>query len=364
VLFVVACAVSFGIVWLIRRYAVRLGLLDIPNERSLHAVPTPRGGGLAIVIIVLLGLPALALYRGAFPARIVLAYVGAGAILAAVGWIDDRRSLSPRLRLAMHIAAAALAVIGMGFFADTRLPFVPPVLTDGIVRSAHLGWIGLPLTLLWIVGMINAYNFMDGIDGLAAGQAVIGGVFWAVIGWQSGAELAVWLGMLIASASFGFLLHNWSSARIFMGDVASGFLGFSFAVLPLMGKGGEAQESLLGVGALFVWPFIFDTTFTFLRRLWRRENIFEAHRSHLYQRLVIAGRSHAAVTSLYLGLALLGGLAGVAWAGAWPAANRMLLLIPVAGLVVWVGVMWSERQAASATIGVRRGNSSKRQSRR
>jgi UDP-N-acetylmuramyl pentapeptide phosphotransferase/UDP-N-acetylglucosamine-1-phosphate transferase len=351
-------------VWLIRRYAVRLSLLDIPNERSLHAVPTPRGGGLAIVIVVLLGLPALARYRGEFSARIVLVYVGAGALLAAVGWIDDRRSLSPRLRLAMHIAAAALAVMGMGFFADTRLPFVPPVLTGGSVRSAHLGWVGLPLTLLWIVGMINAYNFMDGIDGLAAGQAVIGGVFWAVVGWQSGAALAVWLGTLIASASFGFLLHNWPSARIFMGDVASGFLGFSFAVLPLMGKDGKAPETLLGVGALFVWPFIFDTTFTFLRRLRRRENVFRAHRSHLYQRLVIAGLSHATVTTLYLGLAALGGLIGVAWARAWPGAELGILLVPCAGLGLWAGVVWSERRAASATIETRRGSSSERQSRR
>ena len=340
---------SFFLAWLgaalLRHWAPRLGLLDIPNERSSHAVPTPRGGGLAIVIVVLIALPVFALASGAFSARIVITYLIAGAIIAAVGWVDDRRSLSAGLRLTLQIAVAVITIIGMGFVSDVRLPFA------GVV---HWGWLGLPIMLLWIVGLINAYNFMDGIDGLAAGQAVIGGVFWMTVGWQSGAELIIWLGMLIASASFGLLLHNWPPARIFMGDVASGFLGFSFAVLPLMAKVGEGQESLLGVGALFVWPFIFDTTFTFLQRLRRRENVFLAHRSHLYQRLVIARLPHVAVTKLYLGLAALGGLIGVAWARAWPRAELGMLLIPCAGLGLWAGVVWVERRAASAaSIGER-----------
>ncbi len=342
VLFAVSWAASFGIVWLIRRYAARLGLLDIPNERSLHSVPTPRGGGLAIVIVVLIGLPALAWYRGAFSPRIVLAYSGAGAIVAAVGWMDDRRSLSPRLRLAMHIAAALLAVIGMGFFADVRLPFV---------ESIHLGWIGLPLTLLWIVGLINAYNFMDGIDGLAAGQAMIGGVFWAVIGWRSGAGRDVpperlYLGLLIASSSFGFLLHNWSPARIFMGDVASGFLGFSFAVLPLMAKGGEAQESLLGTGALVLGVFIFDSGITFLRRLRRRENVLLAHRSHLYQRLIALGYPHPKVTALYLALGVvMGVLALIYGQGSEPAASLSAVGAAAILIALLIGVTLFERRA-------------------
>jgi UDP-N-acetylmuramyl pentapeptide phosphotransferase/UDP-N-acetylglucosamine-1-phosphate transferase len=118
------------------------------------------------------------------------------------------------VRLASHALGAALAIFAFGYWHTVSLP---------LLGQVSLGWLGWSVTLLWIVGLTNAYNFMDGIDGLAAGQAVIGGVFWAVIGWQSGAELIAWLGMLIASASFGFLLHNWPPARIFMGDVASGF---------------------------------------------------------------------------------------------------------------------------------------------
>ncbi len=337
---------------LIRRRALRLGLLDVPNERSSHSVPTPRGGGLAMAGMVLLGLPVLALLSRNFSWRAVLTYLAAGALVAAVGWADDRRSLSARFRLGVQIGVAVIAIAGLGYFTTLTLPFG---------AGLHLKWLGLPLALVWIVGLTNAYNFMDGIDGLAGGQAVVAGAFWVVVGWRDQLTLAAGVGLLIAAASLGFLAYNWPPARIFMGDAGSGFLSCTFALLPSLASPSEPR--LLLAGALLVWPFIFDTAFTVLRRLRRRENIFQAHRSHLYQRLVIAGQSHAAVTSLYLGLALLGGLAGVAWVRAWPAADVMLLLIPVAGLGVWVGVVWSERQAASVTIGVRRENSSERQSR-
>ena len=348
-----AFGLSYAGVAGVRRWAERQQVLDIPNERSSHTHPTPRGGGLAIVGLVLIGLPILALMAGSFSWRAVLTYMAASAFIAGVGWMDDRGSLSARFRLGVHIVAAVMAITGLGYFTTLTLPF-------GV--SLHLRWLGLPLALVWIVGLTNAYNFMDGIDGLAGGQAVVAGAFWVVVGWRDQLTLAAGVGLLTTAASLGFLAHNWPPARIFMGDAGSGFLGCTFALLPALASTSEPR--LLLAGALVMWPFIFDTAITLLRRLRRRENIFQAHRSHLYQRLVIAGRSHAAVTSLYLGLALLGGLAGVAWALAWPAADVILLLIPMAGLGVWAGVVWSERQAASATIGVRRGNSSERQSRR
>lgn len=344
---------SYAGVGSLRRWAEHKALLDIPNERSSHTVPTPRGGGLAIAGTVLFGLPISALMVGSFSSRALFTYLVAGVLIAGVGWIDDRRSLSARFRLGVQIGVAVIAIVGLGYFTSLRLPF-------GI--SLRLEWLGLPLTLIWIVGLINAYNFMDGIDGLAGGQAVVAGAFWVVVGWRDHLTLAAGVGLLTAAASLGFLAHNWPPARIFMGDVGSGFLGCTFALLPRLASPSDPRLPL--VGALLVWPFIFDTAFTFLRRLRRRENVFQAHRSHLYQRLVIAGLPHIWVTRLYVGLAGLGGMAGMAWALAWPAADVILLLIPMAGLGVWAGVVWSERQAASATIGVRRGNSSERQSRR
>jgi UDP-N-acetylmuramyl pentapeptide phosphotransferase/UDP-N-acetylglucosamine-1-phosphate transferase len=156
------------------------------------------------------------------------------------------------------------------------------------------------------------------------------------------------MGLLLAAASSGFLLHNWPPARIFMGDAGSGFLGFSFAVLPLLAS--PENPALLIVGVLLLWPFVFDTTFTLVRRLCRRENVFQAHRSHLYQRLVIAGLSHPAVTLLYLGLAGLGGLAAMAWTRAGPGAETALALVPCAGLGLWASVVWIERRTGSAAL--------------
>jgi UDP-N-acetylmuramyl pentapeptide phosphotransferase/UDP-N-acetylglucosamine-1-phosphate transferase len=339
VMFAAAGAVSFGIVWLIRRNVARLGGMDIPNARSSHIAPTPRGGGLAIVMVTLAGTALLQAWLGDEPGPALVVYLAGGALIAWVGWVDDRHSLPVWFRLAVHIAAALLVVAGCGAFTRLRLPLAGPV---------DLGVLGMPLTLIWIVGMINAYNFMDGIDGLAGGQTVLAGLLWAVVGWPYGLLFVAGMGLLMAAASLGFLLHNWPPARIFMGDAGSGFLGFSFALLPLLAS--AAEPGLPVVGVLILWPFVFDTTFTLARRLSRRENVFQAHRSHLYQRLVIAGLSHPRVTLLYLGLAGLGGLAGLAWTRVWPGAEAATLLVPCAGLGLWASVVWIEKRTAAAAL--------------
>ena len=148
---------------------------------------------------------------------------------------------------------------------------------------------------------------MDGIDGIAAGQAITAGLGWAIVGWLADDLRPMLLGGLLTATSAGFLVHNWSPASIFMGDIGSAFLGYCFATLGLLGGGG-GSGALIGI--LLVWPFVFDTAFTFCVRLRRRENIFKAHRSHLYQRLVLTGLSHRAVTLLYVALAVLGAAAG------------------------------------------------------
>jgi UDP-N-acetylmuramyl pentapeptide phosphotransferase/UDP-N-acetylglucosamine-1-phosphate transferase len=154
------------------------------------------------------------------------------------------------------------------------------------------------------VGLTNAYNFMDGIDGIAGGQAVVAGVGWAIVGLLMDLPFVFIFAGLLASTALGFLFHNWPPAKIFMGDVGSAFLGFSFACLAMAGASREPSLAIAGV--LLVWPFVFDTLFTFFRRLKNRENVFAAHRSHLYQRLVIAGYSHRTVTLIYMGLDVMG----------------------------------------------------------
>jgi UDP-N-acetylmuramyl pentapeptide phosphotransferase/UDP-N-acetylglucosamine-1-phosphate transferase len=284
----------------VRRYALRKELIDIPNERSSHFQPTPRGGGLAIALFTLCGLLAYAAFVSfEYWFELFFYTLGVG-LVACVSWLDDLYALPTRLRFAAHSLAATLAIIGLGHWDEVIVPFLGQI---------HLGWLGVLVTFLWIVGLTNAYNFMDGIDGIAGAQAVVAGIGWALIGVLMDLPFVPVLGALLAATSLGFLFHNWPPARIFMGDVGSAFLGFSFACLPIIGASKDPHLAIAGV--LLVWPFVFDTIFTFFRRLKNRENVFSAHRSHLYQRLVISGYSHRTVTLLYLGLDALGMLLAV-----------------------------------------------------
>lgn len=271
-------------------------LLDIPNERSSHFYPVPRGGGLAIVVVTLTGTwIAFPFVHSVLSVWQLLVFTIGALLIAGVSWLDDLRSLSTRVRFMVHLAGAVLAILTFGAWKEIVIPGM---------GSSSLGWLGWPLTLLWIVGLTNAYNFMDGIDGIAGGQAVVAGLGWAIIGIIGSNPLLCIVGILLAFSSLGFLGHNWPPARIFMGDVGSAFLGYSFAVLPVIAASADPRFVITGV--LLVWPFVFDTVFTFSRRLVKRENVFAAHRSHLYQRFVISGLTHQTVALLYVALALIG----------------------------------------------------------
>jgi UDP-N-acetylmuramyl pentapeptide phosphotransferase/UDP-N-acetylglucosamine-1-phosphate transferase len=286
----------------LRRWAERRQILDIPNKRSSHTRPVPRAGGLAIVFLSLVGLIAAWLLNPAWSLSILLTFLMGAALIATVSWIDDLRPLPNRIRFAAHSAGAILAISGFGYWRSIDIP---------LVSEFHMGWFGFLITFLWIVGLTNAYNFMDGIDGIAGGQAVVAGAGWTVLGLLNDQPLVAILGLLAATTSLGFLGHNWPPARIFMGDVGSAFLGYTFAILPVTAIQNDPRFALIGL--LLVWPFVFDTIFTFLRRLRKGENVFSAHRSHLYQRLVIAGYSHRFVTLLYIGLAFVGLVLSVFW---------------------------------------------------
>jgi Fuc2NAc and GlcNAc transferase len=313
---------SYAGVEVVRRYAIRRRVLDVPGPRSSHSVPTPRGGGIVIVLATLVSLIVAAVLEPVGFSPAVLVYLAGGMLVAGVGWLDDVRSLSAGARMAAHFAAAALLLFVTGWWSAADLP---------LAGTTPLGWFALPLALVWIVGMTNAYNFMDGIDGIAGGQAVVAGTAWAAMGWVAGIPVAMWVGLAVALSSLAFLLHNWSPARIFMGDAGSGFLGFTFAALPflMLGRTDDWLLRLPVAATLVVWPFVFDAAFTLIRRLLRGEHVFQAHRSHLYQRLVLGGWSHAAVAALYIALAA----AGAALAAAWLRGGRDAHLI-VAGSVL------------------------------
>ena len=205
---------------MVRRYALGHAMLDIPNSRSSHAIPIARGGGLAIVLVYLATLPLLWL-AGLLDAAIAAALGGGGVLIAAVGYMDDRQALPARVRFVVHVLAAAWVVAFLGGFADAWL------------RSfgLHGVLVGSALAIFAIAWMTNLFNFMDGIDGIAASEAIFVACAGAFIGWRHGAEAGLTLAMLaLAGATAGFLIWNWPPAKIFMGDVGSGFLGFTLPV--------------------------------------------------------------------------------------------------------------------------------------
>ena len=332
-----AGAVSWIAVAVVRDMARRRGLLDMPNARSSHDVPTPRLGGLGIIaaVVTSIGL-GLAVGVDATP---LLPLVGAAGAVAALSLIDDLRGLPALARLAVHAAAAAFIVASVGAFVEIAVAPDPLSSSSGMLLLSPA--LGAAVTAAWIAGFVNAFNFMDGIDGIAALQAVIGGLAWATIGWLLDEPAVALLGVAVAAASAGFLAHNWSPASIFMGDVGSAFLGVLLAAGPLAAR---PPRTLLVPAVLTVWPFVFDTSLTVVRRIRRRENLLAAHRSHLYQRLTQAGWSHGAVATLYGALASGGAALAVAVAtGRGVGAPAALAIAGIAAAGLWSVVLRAER---------------------
>jgi Fuc2NAc and GlcNAc transferase len=279
------------------RYARSRALLDLPTERSSHTQPTPRGGGLGIVVVVLAGV-ALLVASERLPAPTGVALLGGGMLVALAGWLDDLRGLPAATRLIAHLAAALWAVAWLGGL---------PALAVG-TETVRLGPAGAVLAVLGIVWAINLYNFMDGIDGLAASEAASVGTLAAVFLAPRDPALAA-VAVIVAAAAAGFLPWNWQRARVFMGDVGSGFLGFILAALALASENAAAVPAL--VWLLLLGVFFVDATITLVRRMVRRERWYAAHRGHAYQRATQSGWSHAQVTGAVLGLN--GGLALLGW---------------------------------------------------
>jgi Fuc2NAc and GlcNAc transferase len=290
-----------------RQAALSRGVLDVPNTRSSHTRPTARGGGLAIVIVVLAS-TVLLWAMGLLDTQALLGSAAGGLMIATVGYVDDVRGLSARYRFVVHLAAAALLAVTTLRAADTQplLAGIPYMAVTAVLLMAGTVW------------SINLFNFMDGIDGIAASQSLF--VAGASVLLAGTASQTPWemLSLTTAAASLGFLLWNWPPAKIFMGDVGSGFLGFWLAAAAL----GLHVEGTLGIWTSITLGAMFfaDATATLVRRVLRGERWYEAHRSHAYQILSRRWQSHLKVTGLawLVNLAVVLPLAylSVVWAGA------------------------------------------------
>ncbi|HEY6893335.1 MAG TPA: glycosyltransferase family 4 protein [Rhodanobacteraceae bacterium] len=331
-------------------YAKRRRLIDAPGVRRSHSVPTPRGGGIGIVVAVFLAacVPALMRPPTSIGAAVVLTV--AMAIVAAVGWIDDHRGLSARARFAAHCIAAALFLLPV----IAAVALAPDAVEERFATSAAAVWLALAVAVVAIVWFVNLHNFMDGIDGLLATQAIFVLSALALLCHHVGVPHAGEI-LVFAAAAAGFLPFNFPRARIFMGDVGSGVLGLLIAVAVLWQM--SAPDTALASGLILASAFVTDATATLISRVARGRRWYSAHREHLYQWLVRSGFSHARVVALYMGWNLVIALPVVAWVnrgpGAWmPIANANVemregsglgaaVAVYALGLAVWIaGKRW------------------------
>lgn len=288
-LIILAFLLTFSGVEMFRRWSVRREILDFPNERSSHTTPTPVGGGLVIVLVCLL---LFLIYLYIYNHQIPWAYLIGAITISIISWLDDLFSISVIVRFLFHGFAAFLVIFSFGSFTGIYIP---------LAGDLSLDWLSPPLMFFWIVWMINAYNFMDGIDGIAGVQAITAGFGWFFVAYQLGLETTGFYSLILVASANGFILLNWQPAKIFMGDVGSAFLGYTFAVIPLLAKQESPTHSSIFflIGILFLWMFVFDTLVTVGIRIFQKKKVWQPHREHLYQQLIIRGYSHRFVALFY-----------------------------------------------------------------
>ncbi|MBV4493364.1 MraY family glycosyltransferase [Pseudomonas oryzicola] len=286
----------------LRRYALARSLLDIPNARSSHSLPTPRGGGVAFVATFLIAALFLG-WNGIIAPGLLYGLMGAGGLIALIGFMDDHGHIAARWRLLGHFAAAGWGLYWLGG--------MPPLSVFGLALAPAA--LGVVIGLLYLVWLLNLYNFMDGIDGIASIEAICVCMGGGLLYWMTGNTQAIWLPMLLAVTVAGFLFWNFPPARIFMGDAGSGFLGIVLGLLAL--QAGWINPLLFWGWLILLGVFVVDATFTLIRRLTRGEKVYEAHRSHAYQ---YASRRHGSHLPVSLSVA----------------AINLLWLLPIAAAVV------------------------------
>lgn len=327
------------------RLMIAYPILDHPNARSSHTRPTPRGGGVGVVLAFVAGMTVL--YFGAAYARLpppqFLGVIGAAVAIALVSLWDDVADLRFSVKLAAQ-ALAALVAIGAGLMLDRlAIPWIGEV---------PLGWVGLPLTLFWIVGCTNALNFMDGLDGLVGGSVFLAAVILCGVAGGQGGWFVYAAALLLAAGLAGFLPFNLHPARIFMGDVGSQFLGFMMAVLAVAAAQFDAASVSFLIVPLLLFGLLFDAAFTLVRRAVMGERVAAAHRTHLYQMAQRSGLGVSLVARVHWGFVLFHGL--LVWLFLHlPPGAKPLVVVPALAVqgawLAWVvrrmrraGLTWAE----------------------
>jgi UDP-GlcNAc:undecaprenyl-phosphate GlcNAc-1-phosphate transferase len=324
------------------RLMVGVQVMDTPDPRKAHDRPTPKGGGVGIVVAFLLGV--YILYTYAAFSRIADPYfrgvIMAAAAIALIAFLDDLRDWPFTVKLAAQILAALVAV-GTGLYVRSySIPYIGPV---------DLDWIGAVATLAWILFATNAMNFIDGLNGLAAGVALIAAAFLGFIAEQQGGWFVYFAALLLAAGLAGFLPFNYPRARIFMGDVGSQFCGFVLAMLGVAASRFTGVELSFLIVPMLLSGVLFDVAYTLVRRTLAGERLTEPHRGHLYQLAHRSGIPAPAVTAVHWGFAMFGGLCCLAFIQVPAWWKPELALLPLVPQLAWLGFV----RASARRAGIR-----------
>lgn len=344
--------VAFVVAWWITKRLCSpksfLSILAHPNERTLHAMPTPQTGGLAVIGSVVIGLILVAsLLAITQPSKSVLPKgVASGSLwiilsmllVFVVSFIDDCIGLPATLRLSVQAAAACIVIAGVGLTVSAiPIPGGPTI---------QLGLAAVPVSALLLVWMANLYNFMDGMDGFAGGMTFWGFGFLAYLGWQAQFPVMLIISTFVAMGALGFLMHNFPPARIFMGDAGSITVGFLAGTLMILGVRDRLFE--IWVPIMIFSPFIVDATVTLVKRVLHGKRVWEAHREHYYQRVVLSGWSHRRTVLAEYGVMILCG--GLAVSYHHSTDNVRVIILGVwAGMFVLLAMLVHMRELKMAT---------------
>lgn len=316
----VTAAFVFAVSALITRIMIWVNIPDIPNPRSSHTRATPKGGGLAVVVTFCAGL-ALACVVGRdslIHVEGLLVFVALAALIAGISLLDDLIGLSALMKLVMQLVGAVVFAFAVAHYERLWIPGHGMVEFDGF---------GYTVTILWIVGFMNVFNFLDGVNGLASGGTLIASLFLGVIALSIGAEVVFLCFVLLFPATLGFYVYNFPRGRIFLGEVGSQSIGFIFAGIAVIGASADFSRISFYVVPILFFGFLFDFSVTLLGRLSRGKNLFEAHREHLFQICNRLGLSHVGVCLIYYAFFMINGALAVVAQSTDPFKRLYLVLI-------------------------------------
>lgn len=317
---------------LVKRLAFKIGAVDAPNYRKVHARIMPRLGGLAIFLSFLIAVaifqPILIINENG--SNFLLAIIIGACIIVATGVVDDMREISAKAKLVGQLLAALIVIFVGGIQIDMiTLPFV---------GELNFGFLSIPLTILWIVGITNAINLIDGLDGLAAGVSTIALITLAVMAIIMGNMFVLAIAAILAAATSGFLFYNFHPAKIFMGDTGALFLGFMISVLALLGFKNITFVALI-IPVIILGVPISDTFFAIVRRVRMKKKWSDPDKSHLHHRLLDMGFTHRQTVLIIYGIAIMFGLAAIIFSMAKVWGAILLVAVILTAIEIFVEVI-------------------------